>query len=79
MVMEAANFWQGCHLAEFRWLDSSGVWTIHLECKMGAKSVIIGDIRRQHPLEMPFVEDNDLIEHVATDTADEPLAIGMKA
>src|SRR6516165_7099469 len=26
---------------------------------------------------MPFVEDNDLIEHVATDTSDEPLAGGI--
>jgi len=31
---------------------------------MCTKSVIIGDIRREHPLEMPFVEHDDMIEHM---------------
>ena len=44
---------------------------------MGAKSVIVGDIHREHPLEMPVVEDDDMIEHVATDTPNEPLAVGI--
>jgi hypothetical protein len=77
MVMEATTFRQGDHPAHFRWLDRSGLWAIHLEGQMGATSVIIGDIRREHPLEMPYVEDDDMIEHVATDTPDEPLAVGI--
>ena len=44
---------------------------------MGAKAMIVGDIRREHPLEMPVVEDDDMIEHVATDTPNEPLAGGI--
>ena len=44
---------------------------------MGTKAVVIGDIRRQHPLKMPFVEHDDMIEDVATETPDEPLAVGI--
>ena len=44
---------------------------------MGTKLVIIGNIRREHPLKMPFVEHDDMIEYVATETPDEPLAVGV--
>src|SRR5215831_3713778 len=77
MVMEAANFRPGYYLTDLRWLDCSGMWAIHLEGKMRAKAVIVGDIRRELALEMPFVEDDDLIEHLAPDTPDEPLAGGI--
>lgn len=44
---------------------------------MRTKAVVIGDIRREHSLEMPVIEHDDLIEHIATDTPDEPLAVGI--
>jgi hypothetical protein len=62
MMMQASHFRQGHHLTRFWRLDRSGVGTIHLEGKMGTKSVIIGDIRREHPLKMPCVEHDDRIE-----------------
>ena len=43
---------------------------------MGTKAVVIGNIRRQYPLSMLFVEHDDMIEYVATETPDEPLAVG---
>ena len=42
---------------------------------MRTKAVIIGDIRGEHTPEMLLVEDDDLIEHLATETPDEPLAV----
>src|SRR5215831_10473592 len=77
MVMKPPHFRPRDYPPGFRWLDSSGVWAIHLKGKMGAKSVIVSDICREHPLEMPVVEDNDMIEYVATDTSNEPLAVGI--
>ena len=77
MMMEAAYFRQGDYSAGFRGLDSSGVGAIHCQGKMGTKAVVIGDIHREHSLEMPVVEHNDMIEHIATDTPDEPLAVGI--
>jgi hypothetical protein len=62
MMMQASHFRQDHHLTHFWRLDSSGVGTIHFEGKMGTKSVIIGDIRREHPLKMPCVEHDDMIE-----------------
>jgi hypothetical protein len=44
---------------------------------MGTKAVVIGHIRGEHASEMLAVEDNDMIEHIAPDTPDEPLAVGM--
>src|SRR5262249_22769402 len=75
MVMEAANFRQGYYPTNFRWLDCAGMGAVHLEGKMRPKPVVIGDICREHPLEMPGVEDDDMIEHIAPDTPDEPLAV----
>ena len=77
MMMQAAHFRQGDHPAGFRGLDSAGVGAIHIEGKMGTKAVVIGDIRGEHAPEMPVVEDDDMIEHIATDTPDEPLAVGI--
>ena len=76
-IMEASDLRQGYHLAHVRWLDSAGVRAIHIERKMGTKSVIIGDVCGEHSSEMPGVEDDDMIEHIATDTPDEPLAVGI--
>ena len=73
--MEAVHFRQGDYPAGFRGLDRSGMGAIHCKGKMGAKSVIVGDIRLDHAPQMPLVEHDDMIEHIATDTPDDPLAI----
>ncbi len=44
---------------------------------MGTKPMVIGDIRGEHAPEMPVVEDDDMIEHIATDTPDESLTVGI--
>jgi hypothetical protein len=77
MMMEASYLRQGPHLAHFRWHDSSGVGAIHIKGKMGAKAMVIGEIRGKHAPEMPLVEDDDMIEHLAAETPDEPLAVGI--
>lgn len=74
MVMEAANFRQGHDPTDIRWLDGSGIWAIHLEGKMRAKAVIVGNIRQEHALQMPVVAHDDMIEHVVPHAADNPLA-----
>src|SRR5262245_23239772 len=56
MVMKPSHCRPSDYPPSFRWLDSSGVWAIHLEGKMGTKSVVIGDIGREYSLEMPLVE-----------------------
>jgi hypothetical protein len=44
---------------------------------MRTKAVVIGEIRGEHTPEMLLVEDDDMIEHLAPDTPDEPLAVGI--
>src|SRR4029453_13853241 len=44
---------------------------------MGTKAVVIGDIRSKHAPEMSLVGEDDMIEHLAADTPDEPLAVGI--
>ena len=52
---------------------------IHSERKMGTEAVVIGDVCGKHAPEMPIVEDDDMIEHLATETPDEPLAVGIRS
>jgi hypothetical protein len=77
MVMKPSHFRTRDYPTSFRCLDSAGVWAIHLEGKMGAKSVVIGDRGREHALEMPLVEHDDMMEPIATNAADDPLAGGI--
>ena len=77
MMMEASHLRQGSHLPYFRWLDSAGLGAIHIERQMGTKAVVIGNIRGEHAPEMPLVEDDDMIEHIAPETPDKPLAVGI--
>jgi hypothetical protein len=44
---------------------------------MCTKAVVIGEIRGEHMPEMLLVEDDDMIEHLTTDTPDKPLAVGI--
>jgi hypothetical protein len=39
--------------------------------------MVIRNIRGEHVPEMSLVEDDDMIEHITTDTPDEPLAVGI--
>jgi hypothetical protein len=77
MMMEASYVRQGEHLAHLWGLDSVGVGAIHCQGKMGTKAVVIGDVCSAYAPEMPVVEDDDMIEYIATDTPDEPLAGGI--
>ena len=44
MVMETAHFGNGAYVTTFRWLDRAGYWTIHVEGKVGTKSVVIAEV-----------------------------------
>ena len=41
--------------------------------------VVIGEITMENPLEMGFVEDNDMIQTLPADTTDDALDIGIFA
>ena len=45
MVMETAHFGNGAYVTTFRRLDRAGYWTIHVEGKVGTKSVVIAEVR----------------------------------
>ena len=76
-MMETSYLRQGPHRAHFRWLNSSVVGAIHREGQMGTRSVVIGEIRGEHSPKMLVVEDDDMIKHLATETPNEPLAVGI--
>ena len=66
VMMQASHFRPGHHLACVRRLNRSGLRTIHIEGKMGTISVVIGDIRGEHSPEMLVIQDDDMIEYIAT-------------
>jgi hypothetical protein len=42
---------------------------------MGSPGMVIAEVARENPHEMPFVQDDHLIEHLAPDTTDEPFDV----
>jgi hypothetical protein len=77
MVMETAHFVNGSHLTTFRRLDRASHWTIHVECKVGTKSVVIAEVSGQKTHQVLFVEHDHMVEHVTSYTANDSLTVGV--
>jgi len=54
-------------------LDGPDVRRILVEREMRASPVIVGEVSGQDPAQVPFAKDDDMIETLASDRADEPL------
>src|SRR5882762_4267916 len=58
-------------------LDGPDVRRILVEREMRASPVIVGEVSGQDPAQVPFAKDDDMIETLAPDRADEPLREGV--
>jgi hypothetical protein len=75
MVMETTDFWYRDDFAEVRKLHGAWFWTIHRERQMCSPLVIISEIVGQNVHQMPFVDDDDVIQALTPDAPDQPLDI----
>src|SRR5262245_20920433 len=65
--------------------DSPGGWRLHftcmraiaMECLMRARCIVVGEVPSQQASEMPFAEDDDVIEAFPSNRADDALCEGI--
>src|SRR6266446_8419227 len=77
MVMKSADFRELPHWTHLRWLNDSRFWRVHRQRSMRTPGVIISHVGAQQALQMLLVEHDDIVETLATNTADDPLAVGI--
>ena len=76
-MMQAPDFGNLDDPAELRWLDWASVGGIFVERKVSSRPVIVRDVAGQDAAQVRFTKDEDMIQTLAPDRADEPLREGV--
>ena len=56
----------GNDMALIKCFDSSGKWSVVIQRLVRTRSVVVVDVFREDPYQMRFVEDDDMVETIAT-------------
>ena len=75
--MQATNFGNRDDHAERRWLDRPSVGRILVERQVSASPVIVLELAGQDTPKVPFAEDENMIQRLSPDRADEALREGI--
>ena len=76
-MVQATDFANRNDAAEFPPLNWPAVGCILVERMVSARPVIVGEVAGQGPTEVPFTKDEDVIQTLAPDRADEPFREGV--
>src|SRR5467141_823738 len=76
-MVEATDFAKRDDLAEFRPLNWAAVGRILVEREVSTRLVIVREVAGQEAAQVPFAKDEDVIQALAPDGADEPLREGV--
>src|SRR3989441_13024851 len=76
-MMQATDFGNRDDHAQGRWLDWPAVGCVLVEREMSASLVIVREVAGQEASQVSFAEDEDMIQTLAPDGADEPLREGV--
>src|SRR6266436_2866987 len=76
-MMQATDFWNWEYHARARRLAWSSLGCVLVEREMSAGPVIVGEVAGQGAAQVSFAQDDDMIETLAADRADEPLREGL--
>ena len=72
-MVEATDFANWDDRAEFRPLNWAAVGRILVEREVSARPVVVREVAGEGAAQVPFAEDEDVIQTLASDRADEPL------
>ena len=75
-MMEATDLWERDDLAGLGWVYRAAVWTILVEREVGSRRVVVLKVRRQHASQVALIEDDDVIETLAADRANDAFTPG---
>ena len=73
--MKSAEHGNRNDLAIFRRINSTRERCVASERQVRSRFVIIGEVVRQNPFEMPVIEHNHVIETVSTNRSDESFGV----
>jgi len=76
-MMQATDFWNWDDHARARRLDWPSLGCVLVEREMSADPVIVREVAGQGAAQVSFAQDDDMIETLAADRADEPLRVGV--
>src|SRR5437016_1496928 len=76
-MMQATDFWNWDDHARARRLAWPSLGCVLVEREMSAGPVIVGEVAGQGAAQVSFAQDDDMIETLAADRADEPLGVGV--
>ena len=76
-MMQATDFWDWDDHARARRLAWPSLGRVLVEREMSAGPVIVGEVAGQSATQVSFAQDDDMIETLAADRADEPLGEGV--
>ena len=76
-VMQATDFANRDDPAEFRPLNWPAVGCILVEREVSTRPVVVREVASQGAAQVPFAKDEDVIQTLAPDGADEPLREGV--
>src|SRR5213592_4951154 len=76
-MVEATDFANRDDLAEFRPLNWAAVGRILVEREVSTRPVVVREVASQGAAQVPFAEDEDVIQTLAPNRADEPLREGI--
>ncbi len=76
-MVEATDFANRDNLAEFWPLNWAAVGRILVEREVSTRPVVVREVASQGATQVPFAKDDDVIQTLASDGADEPLREGV--
>ena len=74
-MMQSTDLWERDDLAYSGKVNGAALRIILVEREMRSGLVIIAKIRRQHAAQVTLIEDDDVIETLTTDRADDALDV----
>ena len=75
MMVKSTDIGKLDDLTQFWRLDSTRIWSVHVQGAVNPPSMVVIEVARKDSLEVAFVEDNQMVKALAADGPDEALDV----
>ena len=72
-MMESSDLGERDDLSEISVVDRPPFWRVLLKCEMRPGAIVVARVRGEDPAEMPLVENDDVVQALSTQRANESL------
>jgi len=76
-MMESSDLGERDDLSEISVVDRPPFWRVLLECEMCPGAIVVARVRGEDPAEMPLVENDDVVQALSAQGANESLRIAV--